>query len=204
MNLYSILGVARGAALDAIKRAFRQRVRVHHPDAGGSAEAFAQLKLAYDVLSDDERRKRYDETGEVHDTSMESHLHSVAMSVLSRLTLDMITAHDDPSVLDLKEIGTQQLQASINKMREQLHAFDEALRRATKLQGRWSSDQGPNVLESMVAHQREELQRSKANVEGQIEAYQLAIKILESHEFKPAMTQGNMYVYGHPHYGYAT
>lgn len=203
MNLYSILGVARGATVDLIKRAFRQKVKAHHPDAGGSPEAFAQLKLAYDVLIDEERRQRYDATGEVHDTSMASHLHSVAMAVLSRLVLEMITSQEDPASLDLKEVGKQHLTRDINKMREQLHAYDEAILRAKKLQGRWSSQGEVNVLESMVNQQFLELQRNKANVEGQIAAYQLAISILETHNFKPVAGQ-NMYVYERPYYGYAT
>lgn len=202
MNLYSILGVARGATLDLVKRAFRQKVKVHHPDAGGSPEVFAQLKLAYDVLSDEERRQRYDETGEVHDTSMASHLHSVAMAVLSRLVLEMITGQEDPSSLDLKAVGRQRLTRDINKMREQLHAYDEAILRAKKLQGLWSSEGGENVMDSLVNTQFLELQRNKTNVEGQIAAYQLAVNILETHNFKPKANQ-NMYVYERPYYGYA-
>lgn len=201
MNLYSILGVARNATVDLIKAAFRTRVKTHHPDAGGSPEAFAQLKLAYDVLIDDERRQRYDTTGEVHDTSMQSHLHSVAIGVLNRLVLDMITANDDPSTLDLKQVGRAQLQQNINKMKEQLYAFDEAMNRAMQLQGRWSTNQGDNILGNLVDHQLMELQRNRANVEGQIAAHQLAISILENHTFRPEINQ-SIYVYERSYYGF--
>lgn len=62
-NHYEILGVAKDADGDAIKRAYRTKARILHPDAGGSAGAFAKLNLAYDTLSDTDRRAHYNATG---------------------------------------------------------------------------------------------------------------------------------------------
>jgi curved DNA-binding protein CbpA len=42
-----------------------EKARTAHADAGGSPEAFAQIKLAHDILTNEVLRKRYDETGEV-------------------------------------------------------------------------------------------------------------------------------------------
>lgn len=61
---YEILGVDRSADGDAIKRAYRQKARTLHPDAGGNAEDFARLNLAYDTLANAERRAHYDRTGQ--------------------------------------------------------------------------------------------------------------------------------------------
>eukprot|EP00440_Ansanella_granifera_P070133 gb/GFBE01076089.1/.p1 GENE.gb/GFBE01076089.1/~~gb/GFBE01076089.1/.p1 ORF type:complete len:258 (+),score=40.05 gb/GFBE01076089.1/:1-774(+) len=46
-NPWSILGLDPGASRDEIKRAFRERIRKAHPDAGGSAEQFKQVRDAY-------------------------------------------------------------------------------------------------------------------------------------------------------------
>ena len=62
-DYYDILGVPRTATADEIKKAFRKAARKHHPDAGGSEERFKELNEAYEVLSDDEKRKQYDEYG---------------------------------------------------------------------------------------------------------------------------------------------
>lgn len=59
---YAVLGLGRGASLDEIKRAYRERVRRCHPDHGGSEDAFRQLQEAYELLADPSRRARYDAT----------------------------------------------------------------------------------------------------------------------------------------------
>lgn len=59
-DLYAMLGVARDANADDIKRAFRQKARALHPDAGGDPEAFKRVADAYEVLKDPRERARYD------------------------------------------------------------------------------------------------------------------------------------------------
>ena len=64
-DLYETLGVSRSADGAAIHKAYRSKAKSAHPDSpSGSQEKFALVKLAHDVLSDLERRKKYDETGE--------------------------------------------------------------------------------------------------------------------------------------------
>src|SRR5215471_12044647 len=63
-DYYSVLGVARGADDKAIKSAYRRLARKHHPDVNkGSADRFKEINEAYAVLSDPEKRKRYDTLG---------------------------------------------------------------------------------------------------------------------------------------------
>ncbi|MRS12040.1 MAG: molecular chaperone DnaJ [Actinobacteria bacterium] len=62
-DYYDILGVPKTATTDEIKKSFRKQARKHHPDAGGSEEKFKEINEAYEVLSDDQKRKQYDEYG---------------------------------------------------------------------------------------------------------------------------------------------
>src|ERR687891_1500124 len=65
---YETLGVSRDAGQDEIKRAFRRLARLYHPDANPNepeaAERFKEAQHAYEVLSDPEKRRRYDLFGE--------------------------------------------------------------------------------------------------------------------------------------------
>jgi curved DNA-binding protein CbpA len=65
LNYYEVLGLHPGADLAAIKKAFRQLARKYHPDLHGGkpSSAMVQISTAYDVLSDPQRKARYDKTG---------------------------------------------------------------------------------------------------------------------------------------------
>lgn len=67
-DYYRTLGVGRDATSDELKLAFRKLARIHHPDVATDKVAgearFKEINEAYDVLSDPEKRRRYDELGE--------------------------------------------------------------------------------------------------------------------------------------------
>jgi molecular chaperone DnaJ len=67
-DYYQLLGVDRGAGSEEIKRAYRRLARQYHPDVNGNdpeaAERFKEISKAYSVLSDPEKRQRYDAYGE--------------------------------------------------------------------------------------------------------------------------------------------
>lgn len=65
-DYYKTLGVERGASADEIQKAYRKLARKYHPDLNKDPKAEAKFKEvgeAYEVLSDDKKRKRYDALG---------------------------------------------------------------------------------------------------------------------------------------------
>ena len=66
-DYYEVLGVAKDASAEEIKKAYRKITKENHPDLhpGDKAceERFKEANEAYEVLSDDEKRQRYDQYG---------------------------------------------------------------------------------------------------------------------------------------------
>jgi molecular chaperone DnaJ len=69
-DYYETLGIERNASEDEIKKAFRKLARQHHPDVHTgdqqkkvSEEKFKEINEAYEILSDQEKRRRYDTSG---------------------------------------------------------------------------------------------------------------------------------------------
>ena len=62
-NLYEVLGVQKDASQDEIKKIYRKLAVQHHPDKGGDPEKFKNITEAYNTLSDDNKRKEYDNRG---------------------------------------------------------------------------------------------------------------------------------------------
>ena len=66
-DYYKVLGVAKNASADDIKKAFRKLARKYHPDVNPgdkrSEEKFKEINEAYEVLSDTDKRRKYDTLG---------------------------------------------------------------------------------------------------------------------------------------------
>jgi DnaJ family protein A protein 2 len=62
-DLYNILGVSKTAKPSEIKKAYHKLALKEHPDKGGDEEKFKKIQMAYEILSDEEKREKYDKFG---------------------------------------------------------------------------------------------------------------------------------------------
>lgn len=61
MDYYQTLGVTKTASQDEIKKAYRKLAMKYHPDKGGDEQKFKEISVAYDTLSDPQKRSQYDQ-----------------------------------------------------------------------------------------------------------------------------------------------
>lgn len=151
MDLYSALGVARDATQAAIKQAYRKMAKQHHPDVGGDAEKFGAIATAYDVLGDEEKRRKYDETGEVPGAAKSENADALAIinQLVDGLTQEIILRdgleHRDLVAELVKKVDEQI--ASTLADRKEAEKFEK---KATKLRARFSAKTGPDYVGQML------------------------------------------------------
>lgn len=64
-DYYQILGVARSASPEEIRKAYHKLAHKHHPDKGGDEKKFKEINEAYQILSNREKKSQYDQFGQV-------------------------------------------------------------------------------------------------------------------------------------------
>ncbi len=64
-DYYKLLGLARNATKEEVKKAYRSLAHKFHPDKGGDEKRFKEINEAYQILSDERKRTQYDQFGQV-------------------------------------------------------------------------------------------------------------------------------------------
>lgn len=151
---YAILGLKRDCSAADIKAAYRSKVKDFHPDLGGDPEVFLQVAEAYTILSDPEKRREYDATGEVDgfnalafQKSVIETLASIMDSVIEQSLAERVALTD----LFLIQTMETALSAALQAARKALSYKDETmtglldLRRRIKRHG-----EGENVFIGII------------------------------------------------------
>lgn len=192
-NLYDTLGVDKDAEPDAIKKAYRKLAKSHHPDAGGDPAQFHALAKAYDVLSDDDKRKRYDETGRVDDRvgSLDERALSIIGGLVDELAAKLIS-EDGLEHLDLVAEMRNNVAKQILQTKENRKEAERFERKATKLRKRFKAKKGPDYIGLMLDNNIDKCREAIHAAAGHIELLERAKAILDDAEFavepRPAPT----------------
>jgi curved DNA-binding protein CbpA len=174
-NLYDVLGVNKDADKDAIKKAHRNGVKKNHPDKGGDKELFQEIQLAYDVLSDEQRRNKYDETGE---TDKPRDLFAEMFASF----IDSLVSHLETSKTDninLIELGNNMLQQELEELTRKKHVVNRSLELLENALKRMDSKKGSTLMQDITKSKIKTSTLHLTKLEEGIEFYTKAMEELQ-------------------------
>lgn len=182
-DLYTQLGLSRDATKAAIRAAYRKLAKAAHPDGGGSREKFGAITKAHDILTDDERRAKYDATGDESEKAVDNTMAAMletACDLLMRAMSQCVQGNVEPEQARLLDMMQTIGNKALTEINENRGKWATAARRLKKLQGRFkpkaSAKNKENRLEAMIAgqiagheQQARNLDRMEANLKAALE-----------------------------------
>ena len=187
LDPYSTLGVPRDANEATIRRAFRKQARRAHPDGGGSDDAFNQLKNAYDILSDPERRRRYDQTGETEQSPpnpREAKIIEVLSIGLDLALFKLASKPQEGRNINILQLTLLEIEEKRKEWTNQRANYQQALAVSEQLKDRFEVDEGPNLLEKVVSGRINICEQHIAALDDKIQLIDEAIELLRKAKFK--------------------
>jgi curved DNA-binding protein CbpA len=183
IDLYGVLGVNPTATSGEIKAAYWRRAKDSHPDAGGSEQEFGRVKLAHDILSDPERRARYDRTGEVEEPEPDN-TEQGALGLIGMMLEAVLMSDSDPIECDLVGVMKTQFLAQIGEVSRKLKVTRRSIERAERMRGRFRRNKpGDNTIERLLEWEIDVLKRSARMSEAALKQREQAIALLNDYDF---------------------
>jgi curved DNA-binding protein CbpA len=193
-DLYETLGVNKDASPPEIKKAHRKRVAKAHPDKGGSKDEFLAVQLAYEVLSDEARRQRYDSTGQTSEPRGDQ-ITSRLAALVAQTVFICDEKHENVLAAVRRKIESE-IRAARAGIKEQRKKADRLRSAADRISIKSKGE--PNLLSTTLNQQAEEFERlASINEDGVSEAEQM-LEILNSYEYRTDKREGDFYPYHNP------
>lgn len=198
MTLYSDIHLAADATQADIRAAYRRLAVGRHPDHGGDREAWERIAHAHAVLSDHNRRKRYDETGDETESATRNVEFENAVAILAKALEHMLRnlqqANQGPGEVDM--VGCMREVLSMWRVDGQSEAIKLAQAEATnaEIAQRFESVTDDNVMRSVVLARIDGLRAQREKVRAGLRYLDLAEKLLVDARYRwdrpqPAPTQ---------------
>ena len=166
-DLYAALDVPRDADAAAVHAAYRQAAKSAHPDVGGAPERWALVSLARDVLTDPDRRARYDRTGEAEAAEPDNSV-ALALGMLSGCLDEMLLGFGGNRRI-LQGDLVAALRRKLDEHAQKRHREEVELQHAIDVNrwflGRFKAvkDDAPNLMQRMVEGRIAEFEQRRRN-----------------------------------------
>ena len=187
-ELYDVLGVGKDATAADIKKAYRRKAKSEHPDAGGSAEKFTELTLAYECLSDDEKRDRYDRTGETNGSSIDQELNqalSIATGAINAVMQEIARRGLKLENFDVLGDAMRTIEAQIKATEEMIKQHQLEGAKLERLSKKFTARKGKTnrLGPVLLAQAKDRFRQAEVSVQTNM-TLQKAVNILDEHNFE--------------------
>ncbi len=189
MNPYQVLGIAREAGAAEIKAVYRTLVKTCHPDVeGGSAEKFAPVQLAYDVLSDVERRKLYDETGVINELSPNNgraQILEIVIQAFDAVMGEIVNQRRDPAQTDVVKAMRTVVERAMAASKEQQANIERNCALLKKVQQRLRRNgDGDDPIGPLLNGRFAEMDRALQGMKEKDAKALAALEIIDAYSFE--------------------
>ena len=185
-DLYEVLGVPRSASADEIRTAFRHLAKTMHPDVGGGTAEVQEVSAAYEVLSDPDKRARYDagDHGNPADNERALALAIVHGAMAQTITQFMQQPHEQiyNDVVDACRVA---IAHSVTQLDEDVMRMDGDIAKLKRYAARFKRKSGDNLLRPMVEEQVRRIEGMKKQADGVRKRHVIALELLDGHTFEP-------------------
>jgi curved DNA-binding protein CbpA len=185
-DLYAELGLEPGATSEDIKAAHRRKVREHHPDRGGNKATFQAVQLAYDTLRDQERRKRYDETGETAGATNDPAVQMLG-AIVENLIGQMLQDGVPFETIDMHRMMVDAVGEKVAEMVRERGKAEREIAKAADLAKRWKRKRrakGPDLIGDTIRRRERDLRETLVRLSNAEDAWKRAGKLLEDYEYR--------------------
>lgn len=181
MSHYETIGVHETATAEEIKKAYRERSKKLHPDANdGDDKGFARLAKAYEVLSNPERRKKYDDTG----IDTENNEVEQVNSIIAGLTLAFLEHAPSVKTESLTDFIKKQAKEQLNNAKSAITKSEKEIERAENAKNRVvRKELGHNLILSVFENKISEARTAIARHNEAILLFGKVLEEIESYSY---------------------
>jgi len=178
---YQTLGIQTDATEEEIKNAYRNKAKETHPDKNdGDDRGFAEVNRAYEVLSDPEKRKRYDETGDDKERNIQQEVTSVILGY-AMSWIDQVNDEKSQNMVDFikTSISAKRISAmqALEMAKKDIKKYRNALERIKRKDGKM------NMIGMALTDSIERLEAMIPGINHNIDLLKLAMEEADNYSY---------------------
>ncbi len=181
MTLYDDLELQPDCSFEDIKHQYRTLAKKHHPDLGGDEEKFKRIKFAYEVLSDPDRRKQYDET---KTTNQPINKRTEAIQELANIFNNIMPNFDPGTNSNLINLMKEEVGRVVVRIYADIDSCEKYIKKLEIINNKTKvKNNEDNIFESLINQQIEWRQKELVTMKTRLEITNIMSDILNNYEY---------------------